>query len=560
MTRGYAGTPIDYHHEWDAVCSPLYVGASSVGGGTTGNYPEGAADELRYCLDPFNDDGNQNRTDIVYGKVTNGFDGAWLDTLNQGTFNLCNAFGDSARPWDWSYVGSGTATNPEGREYPEETFRDGQLGKIEYMKDYVDTATGGFPYLVANNLKDEDLLDADNDGDLLMAELLDVDNYSDPDFLLDGFCMEDFFEKSKNSIGKFTDYLEALRIGINHGFAMMPVSGNAGSGSWGDEDLDDTARRDLQLYSYCFYLLAIKPGAAAQPAKFGTYGLYSDPSDKNVRHVEVEPEFMYPLGEPGDDWTDPAAYTGYQVGSTDVYRRDFENGIVFVNAGASDTSVALGGTYIDTHATPAEYVSGSVTIPAKSGRIYLSQPTELPDAPWQTTEIGAPDYRGYAKGSSGSYTVAGGGDGVGGTNDECTYMFQTANDNCEIVARIDSGTGGSGAVAGVMMRQSLADNAKTIYVARHSDGTVSGQYRGGSGNTFANGDTNPDTPAWVKISRVGNSSTYLYTSTDGSTWVQLGGEITVNFGSGDIELGIAVTNTDDTALASAGVSNVSVTP
>lgn len=67
--------------------------------GTSGNFPNGSASFLRYCLDPANNTASDIKVGQIVSRLDEGFDGAWIDTCNQGTFNLSDAFGRSYRPW-----------------------------------------------------------------------------------------------------------------------------------------------------------------------------------------------------------------------------------------------------------------------------------------------------------------------------------------------------------------------------------------------------------------------------------------------------------------------------
>lgn len=108
VQRVYAGTVATSHAINEFVCSSQYVG----------NFPNGGTAYLRYCLDP-------------------DYDAAWLDTCNQGAYNLCDALGKSCRPWQWK---------PKPTvDYTQLQFRDAQNRKMKYFQDQAQLATGKKP-------------------------------------------------------------------------------------------------------------------------------------------------------------------------------------------------------------------------------------------------------------------------------------------------------------------------------------------------------------------------------------------------------------------------------
>jgi hypothetical protein len=331
VQRGYAGTVATSHAANEFICSPQYVG----------NFPNSTATYLRYCLDPDYQAASDIKVSQINSRIspiTGGFDGAWIDTCNQGTFNLCDALGQSCRPWQWK---------PKPTvDYTQLQFRDAQNRKMKYFQDQVQIANPGKPpVIIANNLSEKDILGLTDPTDpyLGMTKLL----MSDPDkpVPIDGFCNESWGENAmttKNIVGQIT----AIRRANAMGLATLPIISNAGSFS--ATDIEARANRSvLEEHAYACYLLAVLPDQANRPMKFGTYAFYNN---NGTRTVQLNDQYLWPLGLPLDTWnaSNYGSLSAYETtGTPQVYLRKFTNGVVVINGTSSSATVALGGSYMD---------------------------------------------------------------------------------------------------------------------------------------------------------------------------------------------------------------------
>jgi hypothetical protein len=344
VQRGYAGTVATSHAANEFVCSPQYVG----------NFPNSTAGYLRYCLDPDYKAASDIKVSQINSRITDGFDGAWIDTCNQGTFNLCDALGQTCRPWQWKPTPT--------VDYTKLQFRDAQNRKMKYFQDQVQLVTGKRPVIIANNLSENDILSL-TDPDLGMAKLL-MSNTDKP-VPIDGFCNESWGESAMNTNNIVTQ-VAALRRANVMGLATLPILSNAGSSS--ATDIEARANRSvLEEYAYACYLLAVLPDQSSRPMKFGTYAFYNV---NGVRTVQLNDQYLWPLGLPLDtfiaDSNTPTSYStlgAYESApGSKVYLRKFTNGVVVVNGTSSSTTVVMGGSYMD----PKTGVTGitSVTLDA----------------------------------------------------------------------------------------------------------------------------------------------------------------------------------------------------
>ena len=578
VTRGFDGTsPLATAAAGAKLYSPVYAGAGTGnGGGTDGNYPGGNASEIRYCLDPTVVAGNQNRSDIVLDYMADvtandKFDGAWLDTCNTGNFNLCDANGVGCRPWKMS----------AGIEFPETEFRNGQDTKMDLMQTEALATYGKAPVLVANNLRDDDIFafagTSPNSGDnQMMAWLIKGTAAGNDNTPIDGFCMEDYFQRARSATN-FPLHLEALRQSIAQNLPVMPVLQGAGSGSI-LEELDNADRHERERFAYAFYLMAVRQNHTANKSVFGTYAFYSeDPANpgydpRTGRYFKINPQYRWPIGAALTDIaTSPLANdTDFVTADPNLYRREFENAVVLVHKGGNNAyPVSLGGYYIDPEATPATYVN-SVTMANWSGKILLRQPKPLPIAPWVTTDFGttgsAPD-NGFGYGSSNStgtqFTIAGSGAGIAasGSIDAMRWMYRTDDTNVTLTARIASISGGTtnNSQVGVIIRGSNTNpGAKYAACVVTKTNGVKSHIRTATGGAATTVTTSGlAAPYWVRVQRTGD--TYkTFRSSNGTSWTQIGATTTMTNGSTSY-IGFVATNTGAGGLVEGVIDNVSIT-
>ncbi len=163
--------------------------------------------------------------------------------------------------------------------------------------------------------------------------------------------------------------------------------------------------------------------------------------------------------------------------------------------------------------------------------------------------------------SSGVFSVTGAGS-LSSTNvDGCRFIYATLNGNGSITARVTSLTTTSNNKAGVMIRESLASNARSAsslivrasgawrcqFIRRTSTG-------GNASITQPNTTTTP--PYWVRLTRSGNTFT-AHRSSNGSTWTQIG-SATISMAS-TTYIGLVVASGSTTSSATASITNMSTT-
>lgn len=231
---------------------------------------------------------------------------------------------------------------------------------------------------------------------------------------------------------------------------------------------------------------------------------------------------------------------------------DIVNGLVTtVDTPPSGTLFPVGSTTVTTSATDAR---GNF-----SSRTFRVTVVGLP-APWIATDIGSVGLAGNAVYASGTFTLQGAGIGPAGTEDACHFVYQPCSGDCDIAVRVQTlSNTGTNAVAGVMIRESLAANARSAAVVlTPSSGIRFCRRTTVGGGTAVTTSTKKVPPYWLRLIRTG-STFRAYMSTTGTTWTQIGKDQTISMGSGAC-IGILTASGNATSLCSGVMTNEAVTP
>jgi regulation of enolase protein 1 (concanavalin A-like superfamily) len=156
-------------------------------------------------------------------------------------------------------------------------------------------------------------------------------------------------------------------------------------------------------------------------------------------------------------------------------------------------------------------------------------------------------------------TFSGSGADIWGTADAFNYNTDVVTGDSTITARVRSITNTHPwAKAGVMFREDVTVDSKHVMLIVSPEKGLAMQYRSATGGLSRNVAVRPGAaPAWVRLARRGNTFTG-YTSADGLTWTMFGRvSITMNL---QINVGLAVTSHNESALATAVFDDVSIRP
>jgi Family of unknown function (DUF6288)/Carbohydrate esterase, sialic acid-specific acetylesterase/Bacterial Ig domain len=245
---------------------------------------------------------------------------------------------------------------------------------------------------------------------------------------------------------------------------------------------------------------------------------------------------------------------------------DVEGSALTYTVVTQPTRGSLSGSGSNLNYTPTTGTSGPDSFTYKvndgsldSATVTVSITVSLP-LPWTNGDIGTGMLAGSVTTSSGTFTQAGSGT-VGSTSDKLHFTYQTLTGDGEIIARISNlqSTGTSSRV-GVMIRDTLAENSKSIYMGMSATGTYRWIRRTTTGGTASttNSSTGTVPNTWVRLVRSGTTIT-AYKSTNGTSWTQVGSTTNTTFAS-TCYIGLAVASGSTTTLNTSQFSNVTVTP
>jgi hypothetical protein len=168
--------------------------------------------------------------------------------------------------------------------------------------------------------------------------------------------------------------------------------------------------------------------------------------------------------------------------------------------------------------------------------------------------------------SGGVYTINAAGEGIpsSGTPDDFYFIRTGASGNVTITARVVSveNVDGSNSRAGVMIRESLAADARQAFVGVTSANGGRFIYRANAGTASDNDSASVAQPYWVRLIRSGNSFTAQIAADSGGTpgaFAAIGTPQTIAMSS-DALVGLAATSGTATDLGTVVIDRVTITP
>ena len=228
------------------------------------------------------------------------------------------------------------------------------------------------------------------------------------------------------------------------------------------------------------------------------------------------------------------------------------DGVAWTTIGSA--SIALGTTiYVGLAVTSHNASAATTAVVSQTALVPLSLP-----APQKDADIGLPPLPGSASFRLGTYTVIGSGKDIWGTADQFNFVYQPITGDVDISARVASLRSSSGsAKAGVMIRESLASDARHVLALTYPGGGTAFQRRIDPGG-FSVSTSGPamTTPRWVRLVRSGLQFS-AYASADGVSWTTIGSD-TVPMAD-TVYVGLAVTSHYVSATATAAIDHFALT-
>ncbi len=263
-------------------------------------------------------------------------------------------------------------------------------------------------------------------------------------------------------------------------------------------------------------------------------------------------------------WTDhSSAETGFEI------QRSADN-VLFAPVATTGGNVTLwtdtGLTAATTYSYRVRALQGSVTstftvaqsATTLSSSTPITPPTTTPSVNWLTTDVGSVQAVGNSSEINGTFSVAGSGDDIWNAADEFRFHYRTLSGDGAIVARVTGLTfTHAWAKAGVMIRESLAANARNAFMTFTSGNGLAFQYRtavAGATDAVA-GRRLESLPHWVRLVRSG-ATISASESRDGVNWTEVG-SVTLSLPA-TAYVGLAVTSHFDAVLATATFDQVAI--
>jgi regulation of enolase protein 1 (concanavalin A-like superfamily) len=186
-----------------------------------------------------------------------------------------------------------------------------------------------------------------------------------------------------------------------------------------------------------------------------------------------------------------------------------------------------------------------------------AEPKSIP-APWKNQDVGAVEIKGGAAIEKGVFSLKGTLD-TWGTNDGFQFVWRAMKGDGEIVARVVTVENTQNhAKAGIMMRESLDDNAKHAQACVTPVDGSQFLVRSDTGGKTTSAKTGADKgklPYWVKLVRAGDKFSG-YESADGEKWTLIGAaNITMK---AEVLVGLTASSHQKATLCTATMDKVAV--
>ncbi len=211
--------------------------------------------------------------------------------------------------------------------------------------------------------------------------------------------------------------------------------------------------------------------------------------------------------------------------------------------------------------------------PGEPTRLTIAEPADSADqqwrlvmvakalAEWTATDIGRVGSAGATErnAATGVFSIRSGGVDIWGAEDAVHFVYQRVAGDFDLVARVVSIAKQDWAKAGVIVRESLAPNARNVVTAMASGHGVTLQRRQETkGPTTSLIEPKPRLPHWVKLARRGEVLTGFH-SADGNSWEQLSVETLPQL-SHEVFAGIGAVSHAEGVTGSAEFGDVKITP
>lgn len=348
LKRGIWGTSAVSHGSGARVFSPVYIGSTEMSGAPNQN---SATIELRYSLKFWLPEGYRWQADQILKTLGDGktyaqggklveYDTVWLDVSSCNQYNLADAWGNAVNNWD--DLNSERMTKDNWGKYQgwklngQNNAGGGLRDLVKHQNPAVTVKFTGNSMLKPGSACDRNLLANVYDGGPL-----------------EGWLKTDYAGTMSQSFDIQQSNLPGL-YWVRYDYATSEIPGG-----------DPIA---YKRFAYGSYLLSYNK-TSTKP-QFGMTWGFAKPEDL----------FFYDFGTATSNTT---SLTDVAIsGKTNLYRRDYSNGIVLVNSGTTDQTYTLDKAYYqvgnDTALASINSVSGTITVKAQDSAFLLNPVSTTP--------------------------------------------------------------------------------------------------------------------------------------------------------------------------------------
>lgn len=248
-------------------------------------------------------------------------------------------------------------------------------------------------------------------------------------------------------------------------------------------------------------------------------------------------------------WSDNATNeTGFQIERS----TDQVNYVLVTTTGANATRYSDGGRAAATtyYYRVRAIADGALSTYSNTASATTASATP-PTGTWSQADIGTVGVAGSNESSGNTITVRGAGADIWDRADAFRFVYRTLTGDCTVEAQVSSLTNTNGwAKAGVMIRESLAADARNVFALVTPTNGVGAQARALTGGTtsFQAGPWGAVPPYWVRLVRTG-TRVAASVSANGTTWTLIN---TFDLATtAPVYVGFAVTSHDPAQLSTA---------
>ena len=157
------------------------------------------------------------------------------------------------------------------------------------------------------------------------------------------------------------------------------------------------------------------------------------------------------------------------------------------------------------------------------------------------------------------FALTGAGAGLGGTSDQFQFNYTGLNKDEDFIMRVASQDISLPTnQAGIMMRDSLTDYSRFMFVGKTGDNHLLMIYRNTNGGAASAPVllTNPGNANFFRIAKTGTNYGAFYGNSVNGPWTQIGSNQNLGFGSQNIYIGMAVSSLNGTTTSAASFDNL----